>query len=91
MSSVYVSINKRTTHYAEYLDKQTTSYPKEKSVTAWYQSYFFDERVVLFCLCLYIQEGEPYLYTPYGTMICLWDGIVHYSLAVWILFSIATG
>jgi len=34
MSSVYVSINKRTTHYAEYLDKQTTSYPKEKSVTA---------------------------------------------------------
>ncbi|XP_052797081.1 transmembrane 6 superfamily member 1-like [Mya arenaria] len=40
-------------------------------------------------MTFYLKEGEPYLWTPYGTMINYWDGVVHYGLCLWILYCVA--
>lgn len=33
----------------------------------------------------YLLQGEPYLKTPFGTMINYWDGTIHFALVLFIL------
>ncbi|XP_052100340.1 transmembrane 6 superfamily member 1-like isoform X1 [Mytilus californianus] len=33
----------------------------------------------------YLLQGEPYLKTPFGTMINYWDGVIHFALVLFVL------
>lgn len=42
-------------------------------------------------MAFYLEGGEPYLATGYGTAISYWDGVIHYILYWAMLYTFSNG
>ena len=52
---------------------------------------FENDDIIADFVTFFLRDGEPQLKTAHGTMMCYWDGLVHYGIWLMILAAVSWG